>query len=183
METSSFPPVIQELLGQDRLPDLGPGRPNEAIRGQLQDLTIRRLLAPRAIGRTDAARACLAALWLYHDHLDESHQLSQDIKTVEGSYWHGIMHRREPDYSNAAYWFRRVGRHPVFDSLDKAAQELAAAVPIQAVLPSPWDPFWFIDFCEGCVVRKEPGEELARLIQKREWELLFEYCYRMAVQS
>ena len=54
----------------------------------------------------DMAQACLAGLWLYHDFLDESHSISQEIATSTGSFWHGIMHRREPDPSNAKYWFR-----------------------------------------------------------------------------
>ena len=46
------------------------------------------------------ASACLAGLWLYHDYLDESHAVSQSIHTPAGSYWHGLMHRREPDFAN-----------------------------------------------------------------------------------
>ena len=60
---------------------------------------------------------CLAAgLLLLTDHADASHEFSQrnegrgDPRTAD--YWHGLMHRREPDAGNAAYWFRRVGNHP-----------------------------------------------------------------------
>jgi hypothetical protein len=181
MDTATFSPAIRELLSQDRVFDLGPGSANEPMRPSLADLTVEKLLAPAEVRRPDFARACLSGLWLYHDFLDESHALSVEIATAEGSFWHAIMHRREPDYANAAYWFRKVGPHPVFDALAPAALELAAASSVPVATPSPWNPFWFIDFCESCVVRKEPGEELARLIQKREWELLFEYCYRQAI--
>ena len=58
----------------------------------------------------ELARACLAGLWLYHDFLDEAHRISQSLHGREGSYWHGIMHRREGDFANAKYWFHRVGR-------------------------------------------------------------------------
>ena len=72
------------------------------------------------------AACCIAGVWLLHDFLDESHTISQGIDTPSGSFWHAIMHRREGDFSNAKYWFRRVGQHPVFDALGQRAAELAA---------------------------------------------------------
>jgi arylamine N-acetyltransferase len=59
--------------------------------------------------------AVAAGLWQMNGFLDRSHELSQSIegkgRNRAGDYWHAIMHRREPDYSNAKYWFRRVGQH------------------------------------------------------------------------
>ena len=43
---------------------------------------------------------CCAGLWLLHGYLDESHALSQSIHTTSGSYWHGLTHRREPNFAN-----------------------------------------------------------------------------------
>ena len=52
-----------------------------------------------------------------HDFLDESHTISQDLPSREGSFWHAVMHRREPDAWNSKYWWRKVGPHPVLDRL------------------------------------------------------------------
>lgn len=130
--------------------------------------------------RARAAGAAFAGLWLYFSCLEESHRVSQEIGTVEGSFWHGILHRQEPDPGNSAYWFRRVGRHPVFEPLGEEARQLAARNPEAGFDPGPrWDPFAFIDFCEAA--RLEPGspaERLALQIQRVEWQLLFDFCAR-----
>jgi hypothetical protein len=135
---------------------------------------------------TDAPHgaAAMSGLWLYFSCFDESHSISQDIPSPEGSFWHGILHRQEPDAGNAGYWFRRVGKHPVFERLNEAAQDVIQTHPgtKRFEMSSVWDPFQFIDFCE--YARTRPGsedEQLAREIQRAEWQLLFDYCARPRV--
>jgi hypothetical protein len=117
--------------------------------------------------------AALSGLYLYFCGYDESHSLSQDIASPEGSFWHGIMHRQEPDPGNAGYWFRRVGQHPIFPELRDAAEASGFTVKDK------WDPFAFIDFCERA--RRKPGsaeEKTAMAVQLAEWQLLFDFCAR-----
>jgi hypothetical protein len=99
-DPAAYGPTLSGLLAADRVAPLGPGTPNGAARLQLAALDVETMFGPRPIRDRDMARACLAGLWLYHDFLDESHTISQDIDTPTGSYWHGIMHRREPDAGN-----------------------------------------------------------------------------------
>jgi hypothetical protein len=134
----------------------------------------------------DMAACCLAGLWLLAGNLDESHRLSQEIETPSGSYWHGLMHRMEPDFANSKYWFRRVGRHPVFPSLLTDAPSLAASHRLDGpaaflAATSEWDPFAFVDLCEACVKQQSSHETLCREIQRREWELLFDHCWHGAM--
>jgi len=164
---------------------LGPGTPNPGVHSELSALSIE--LAFGQAGRLDAdmAKGCIAGMWLYHDYLDESHSLSQEIETPSGSYWHGLMHRREPDYDNAKYWFRKVKTHPIFDFLAAASKQVSYAdLPASAQFlarQSAWDPFAFIDICEHAAGTEL--ELLCRQIQQAEWELLFDFCYRQAIGS
>ncbi len=113
----------------------------------------------------------MAGLYLYFSALDTAHSIAQDLETRDGSFWHGIMHRQEPDESNAAYWFRRVGNHAIFTALHKHAAALGFNTGVE------WNPFQFIDFCESA--RRKPGsadEDLAMRVQLVEWQLLFDHC-------
>jgi hypothetical protein len=119
----------------------------------------------------------LSGLFLRSNCWDKSHGLSQELTTVEGSYWHGIAHRLEPDYANAEYWFRRVGQHAIFPQLHRRAVEILADHRIPWRLKESWDPFLFINWCEEAVRGGNRDKEAAALaIQKAEWELLFEWC-------
>jgi hypothetical protein len=176
MDLASYSPAVRNVLTEDRLLELGPGRANETKRKQLAALTTQDLFLPNTVRRADCADACLAAVWLYHDFLDESHSISQSIDTAEGSYWHGIMHRREPDASNAAYWFRHLGDHPVFEGLAQVARDLGLELQGNG-----WNPFTFIDLCEKYRGTASPQEMLLRRVQLSEFSLLFDWCYRRAI--
>ena len=185
MATPNYSPIVHALVDVGRLPALGPGSPNRAVEFPLTSLTVERAFAPQKVKDFSAAQACLAGLWLLHDFIDEAHAICQDLDTAEGSYWHGILHRREPDFSNAKYWFRRVGRHPIFEPLRAAAADLtraAGAAKETAFLleQQSWDPMAFIDLCEKAS-RGQADEMLSRRIQRREWDLLFEYCCQRAI--
>ncbi len=139
---------------------------------------------PEAFGQSQTdgqmARCCLSGIWLLHDFLEESHTISQGISTASGSFWHGIMHRREGDFSNAKYWFRKVGDHPLFDQLAGEVRKLGEAQQ-QLVGERGWDPFRFIDDCQSVVGSGSAEEASCRQIQQLEWELLFDYCYKAAI--
>jgi len=99
--------------------------------------------------------ALVAGLWLYIDELDRSHTISQDLKDATGSFWHGIMHRREGDFSNSHYWFRKAGVHPAMRNIPD------------------YDAHAFID-----EVEQQHADNPAPLLdrQRREWAALFAWC-------
>lgn len=186
--TNYYGPAVAPLLENAKRNELGPGTPENGRRAALAALTPESLVAPKKLADRQMALACLAGLWLRHDFLDESHRISQDIAGATGSYWHGILHRREGDFSNAKYWFRRVQQHPVFNALAVEAGRLAAAAdaPQQAAYlasQDPWDPFRFVDLCQRALDGPPALESFCRDLQLREWELLFDHCYREAASS
>jgi hypothetical protein len=161
--------------------ELMPFDPQDLLAGLDSMPLVRRRPEPTARGPIAAApvpELARAGLYLYAGLWDEAHEVAQSIETRDGSYWHAIVHRQEPDAGNASYWFRQVGQHPIFPELAKRA------AAIEPSLPGTWDPYAFIDYCERAA--RNPGSDLERRaieIQQAEWELLFDYCLSSATRG
>jgi hypothetical protein len=184
-DTQSYGVAAAELLDAAPRCELGPGQPNRDALPALQSLDVAALFGTRQVSDREMAACCVSGLWLLHDFLDESHRISQSIHTTSGSYWHGIMHRREPDFGNSKYWFRRVGVHPIFPALCEVAQTLAQEHELDGASQwiarqTEWDSFRFVDFCEAVLRNRSQNEELCRQIAQAEWQLLFDFCYKRA---
>jgi len=170
---------VGDLGGEFDWPELTPRGPSPANRLLAQ--AIHDLNVPpgcRVESRTDWI-AFKVGLLQACDDLDGSHTLASEVqgagKHVAGDYWHAIMHRREPDYGNSKYWFRRVGRQPAFATVAAAATEILGELPPELAgawsnrlkLPNDWDPFAFVDLAQ------EAGErgpaELQSAVRKIQW--------------
>jgi hypothetical protein len=134
----------------------------------------------------EAAEACRAGLWLLAGYLDESHSISQQLHTPEGSLWHGVMHRQEGDYSNAKYWFGQVRRHPFYArcgvALAQSDQDLAPLEVERLLRNGQYCPETLVDLGRDAR-RGKLDPTLVRSIRDvawLEWQTLFECCLEQA---
>lgn len=183
---ADYGPILAPLVTDDRNRALDGGRPDASVRGALNLATLEAVFAQTPLADREMGQCVLSGVWLVHDFLDESHTISQNVETTTGAFWHGIMHRREGDYSNAKYWFRRVGSHPVLEELTDAVNELARhaaghEAALRLVSGGDFDPFAFIDACRAAVRSGGAAEAFCRQVQQAEWELLFDHSYRASV--
>jgi hypothetical protein len=160
----TFNSAIDAILAAAGPMPLDAGIIDTALSQQLSEFHFDAAIPSPRIADRAAVQACLAGLWLRANDLDRSHRISQELATPEGSFWHAIVHRREGDYGNSKYWFRRVGRHPAFTQ----------------IAPD-WDPFAFVDRVEAFVTRHVGDEKELQELQLHEWEALFEFCWNRAL--
>ena len=191
--TPAIAEVIEKLEAGNPLPTLVP---QEAWSPELTDAlassSLDDLFQGESVKNTTFGKAIKSGLLLWNDALDESHTISQELENQTGSYWHGIMHRREPDYSNSKYWFGRVGMHPIFPVLRERALAILKEIPnpsdalanITQTIEADgnWDAYQFIDWCQAA----ENGSDadvtrFLQQIQAEEIKLLLAYSYQHAV--
>jgi len=174
---------FERLLSTPELPALGPGP-----RANRESFVSLNAQMDQIFGsgqfNSDRQKKIRSLILLWHDHLDESHSISQDIRDADGSFLHGIMHRREPDYSNAKYWFHRVPGHPCFPAIAQHAATLltdsGGPFPeIKLISSNQWDPFAFVDACEQAT-RSSGDSRIQRLqrVQEIEFRALLEHFCR-----
>ena len=173
--TGTLPAEIAAIFNPASLPSLGPEPRAGALPLDTCQNHIETTIAGNAIGFASAKLIRAAAL-LWHDHLEESHNHSQDIRDSDGSFLHGIMHRREPDYPNAKYWFNQTGRHEAFPEISKRAHSIVTGTELSHLGEGEWDPFAMID----AVSQAQPKSseyKLLQNVQRIEFEVLLErFC-------
>ena len=59
---------------------------------------------------------------------DEAHQIVQSLEEPDAYWIHAYLHRKEPDLSNASYWYRRAEKDLPDTSLDQEWQDIYDAL-------------------------------------------------------
>jgi hypothetical protein len=133
-------------------------------------------IAGAPIGVPQAFAVVRGGLLYALDDLHGCHEFFQDTASDLVGYWHGMMHRREADFDNARYWFRRAGSMPFFNTLHRRASEVSTHMTKQLS----WDAYLFTGECEQHRFGADSTEgELARL-QRAEFDVVFDYTWRQA---
>ena len=193
--SSTIAGIVQKLETRDPLPPLAPSEEwDSELTHQIQDISLEALFDGQSVKHSTMGYAMQSGLLLWNDALDASHTISQSIESKTGSYWHGIMHRREPDYSNAKYWFRRVGVHPTFPALRERALSLLQSGSTESDSLTDyaeaideieeWDAFRFVDWCQaadGDGSTSEAVKAFLQTVQVEEIRLLLNYSYQGAL--
>ncbi len=193
--SSTIAGIVQKLETRDPLPPLAPSEEwDSQLTNRISDLSLETLFDGESIEDSTMGDAVQSGLLLWNDALDASHTISQNIESRTGSYWHGIMHRREPDYSNAKYWFRRVGVHSIFPALCERALTLlqsgstesdSLAEYTEAIEGAEeWDAFRFVDWCEAADRDRSTPEAVKaflQAVQVEEIKLLLRYSYQQTL--
>lgn len=173
--SSSLSMVLERLESRTPLPPLLPKETWDSELSKQIEQATDQLITDKEEPSALAVKATRSGLLLWNDDLHTSHNYSQEISEPLGSYWHGIMHRREGDYGNSKYWFRKAGaEHPVYDSLFQQGCEIWPELKSWGT----WKPDRFVDEIERVVSAgnesSERGEALKK-IQVLEMALLLRY--------
>ena len=175
-------------MGKELFHPAPPGLPAPVRPGRVESDTARMIQTTNwheILNIRDDTLVRAGALWLY-GFLHEAHKIVQENRSVEGSYWHGLVHRSEGDFSNSLYWFGRVGRHPIFPMLRAAVQAMNDSADkskdaLNLLLRgSEWNPGTFIDLCQQAYNGPVKDMELLQRIAAKEYDLLMAYTVQQA---
>jgi hypothetical protein len=173
-----YPPLVTEMLAEEdlllRLRPTEPGSP-DALR-RIRNAEEQELTGGAVLADPTYPRLIRAGLLYAYDAIDESHRIVQEIGNSQGSYWHGMVHRREGDFENARYWFRRTGRLGVFGEMHARASEVSALMGRQ----ESWDPYILVGQCEQARFGGDVNLKELQALQRIEFDVMFDHLWRDA---
>ena len=176
--TMRYSEFVDRLLSQeDLLKTLMPKSPLDSdsvhcLRASGDDV----LAGEKILADASAFALVRGGLFYALDALPEAHAIFQDASDDTGSYWHGMLHRREGDFDNARYWFRRAGTLAFFSEAHRAACAHSELMARQ----SNWDPYLFTGQCEQVRFGDEDLTAEMRALQRVEFDAIFDYCWRQS---
>lgn len=174
-----YPDFLERvLLRDDLLSILLPREPlDRALVRRIRDADAAALTGDRTIASASHLALVRGGLLYAVDALDECHQIFQEDHTGLGSYWHGMMHRREGDFDNARYWFRRAGELPIAAALHRDAARVSPLMARQTT----WDAYLLTGECEQAAHGAEESRAECLALVRAEFDGLLDYCWRQAV--
>jgi hypothetical protein len=151
---------------------------HELVR-RIREADVAAIAGNHKIANQKAFSLVRGALFYLFDALPEAHTIFQDAKGDLGSYWHGMMHRREADFDNARYWFRRAGALPVFAEIHRAAANHSELMARQ----TSWDPYVFTGQCEQARFGECGSLQELAALQRIEFDALLDYSWRQSMSA
>lgn len=140
------------------------------------------LFHPEKVKHKSFADATVSGLLLWNDCEQEAHTLAQNINSPEGSYFHAIIHRREPDIWNSDYWFNRTGAHPVFPLVyDYVSKNFPEKIVKKILVKNSWDPKVFNKAVEEAQNDGNAADSDLKTIQHAELLFLIAHSYRHTI--
>jgi hypothetical protein len=170
--------LASELLAEeDLLLRLRPAEPGstEAIL-RIRNASEAELTGGAVLADATYPRLIRASLFYAYDAINESHRIVQEIGNNLASYWHGMLHRREGDFENARYWFRRTGKLGLFGEMHARAAEVSPLMGRQ----ENWDPYLLVGQCEQARFGGDVDQKELVALQRIEFEVMFDYLWRDA---
>ena len=169
--------IARLLLNPGLLGKLNPTEPlGWDLPGKIRGADDSMLSGGKEIGDKKTFSLVRGGLFYAADALDDAHRIFQDEPGDLGSYWHGMLHRREGDFDNARYWFRRAGRLPIFDRMHAAAASLSANMAKQLS----WDAYLLTGMCEQAKFGDRDAIPECLRLQRVEFDGMLDYCWRQS---
>ena len=159
----ALPARFTEWLGnRPFLGEICPARENKGEQVQrISVLSLSELVEGQPVFCNCSLELIRGGLFYAIDALSAAHEIFQKDSSALGSYWHGMMHRREGDFGNACYWFRTAGKIPAL---------------------ADWPEFDQVSFTMRCSRSRGADPDLVAT-QRKEWEELMRFCLNQALGS